>query len=201
MCGDRCWLDSWWWFSHCCVQLLQPHGLWLSRLLCPWDSPGMNTGVGCHLLLQGIFQTQELNVGFLHCRQILYQLSYKESPTRLIVVIILKYIHILNHYVVHLKLIWCLMSSISHKEENSVFLLLTVVLEKTLESPLDCKEIQPVPPKGDQSWLFIGRTDVEAETPILWPPDAKSWLIWKDPDAGKDWEQEEKGMTEDEMVG
>ena len=77
----------------------------------------------------------------------------------------------------------------------------TVVLEKTLESPLDCKEIQPVHLKGDQSWVFIGRTNVEAETPILWPPDAKSWLIWKDPDAGKDWGQEEKGMTEDEMVG
>ena len=77
----------------------------------------------------------------------------------------------------------------------------TVVLEKTLESPLDCKEIQPVHPKGDQSWVFIGRTDVEAETPILWPPDAKSWLIEKDPDAGKDWGQEEKGRTEDEMVG
>ena len=76
----------------------------------------------------------------------------------------------------------------------------TVVLEKTPESPLDCKEIQPVHPKGDPSWVFIGRTDVEAETPILWPPDAKSWLIWKDPNAGKDWGQEEKGMTEDEMV-
>ena len=77
----------------------------------------------------------------------------------------------------------------------------TVVLDKTLESPLDCKEIQPVHPKGDQSWVFIGRTDVEAATPILWPPDVKSWLIWKDPDAGKDWGQEEKEMTEDEMVG
>ena len=77
----------------------------------------------------------------------------------------------------------------------------TVVLEKTLQSPLDCKEIQPVHPKGDHSWVFIGRTDVEAETPILWPPDAKSWLIGKDPDAGKDWQQEEKDMTEDEMVG
>ena len=77
----------------------------------------------------------------------------------------------------------------------------TVVVEKTPESPLDCKEIQPVHPKGDQSWVFIGRTDVEAETPVLWPPDAKTWLIWKDPDAGKDWGQEEKGMTEDEMVG
>ena len=69
-----------------------------------------------------------------------------------------------------------------------------MVLEKTLESPLDCKEIQPVHPKGDQSWIFIGRTDAEAETPILWPPDVKNWLIWKDPDAGKDWGQEEKGM-------
>ena len=77
----------------------------------------------------------------------------------------------------------------------------TVVLEKTLESPLDCKEIQPVHPKGDQSWVFIGRTDIEAETPILWPPDAKSWLIWKDPHAGKDRDQEEKGTTEDEMAG
>ena len=75
----------------------------------------------------------------------------------------------------------------------------TVVLEKTLESPLDSKEIQPVHPKGNQSWIFIGRTDAEAETPILWPSDAKNWLIWKDPDAGKDWRREEKGMTEDEM--
>ena len=77
----------------------------------------------------------------------------------------------------------------------------TVVLEKTLESPLDCKEIKPVYPKGNKSRIFIGRTDAEAETPILWPPVAKSWLIWKDPDAGKDSWQEEKGMTEDEMVG
>ena len=73
-------------------------------------------------------------------------------------------------------------------------------LEKTLESPLDRKEIQPVHPKGDQSWVFIGRTDVEAETPVLWPPHAKSWLIRKDSDAGRDWEQEEKGTTEDEMA-
>ena len=75
-----------------------------------------------------------------------------------------------------------------------------VELEKTLESPLDCKEIQLVRPKGDQPWVFIGRTNVEAETPILWPPDVKSWFIWKDLDAGKDWGQEEKGMTEDEMA-
>ena len=75
------------------------------------------------------------------------------------------------------------------------------LLEKTLESLLDCKEIQPIHPKGNESWIFIGRTDAEAETPALWPPDAKSWFICKNPDAGKDWGQEEKGMTEDEMVG
>ena len=75
----------------------------------------------------------------------------------------------------------------------------TVLLEKTLESPLDCKEIKPVNPKRNQFWIFIGRADAEAEAPILWPPDAKSWLIGKDPDAGKDWGQE-KGVTEDETV-
>ena len=96
------------------------------------------------------------------------------------------------------------MWELDHKEswapKNRCFW--TVVLEeKTLESLLDCKEIKPVHPKGDQSWVFFGRTDVEAETPILRPPDAKNWLIWKDPNAGKDWRQEEKGMTKDEMVG
>ena len=95
------------------------------------------------------------------------------------------------------------MWELDHKEgwaqKNRCFW--TVVLEKTLESLLDCKEIQPVHPKGDQSWVFIGRTDAEAETPILWPPDAKSWLIRKDSDAGKDWGQEEKGTTENEIVG
>ena len=77
----------------------------------------------------------------------------------------------------------------------------TVVLEKTLESSLDSKEIQPVHPKGNQSWIFIGRTDVEAKAPIFWPPDARNWLIGKEPDAGKDWRQKEKGTTEDETVG
>ena len=77
----------------------------------------------------------------------------------------------------------------------------SAVLEKTLESPLDCKEIQPVNPKGNHSWIFIGRTDIEAETPILWLPHVKNWLTGKDTDAGKYWKQEEKGMTEDEMVG
>ena len=95
------------------------------------------------------------------------------------------------------------MWDLDHKEswapKNCCFWI--VVLEKILESPLDCKDIHPVHPKGDQSWVFIGRTDVEAETPILWPPDAKSQLFGKYPDAGKDWGQEEKEMTEDEMVG
>ena len=87
------------------------------------------------------------------------------------------------------------------KAEHRRICFWTVVLEKTLERALDCKEIQPVHPKGNQLWIFIGRSDVEAETPILPPPDAKSGLIWKDSDAGKDSRQEEKGMTEDEMVG
>ena len=92
---------------------------------------------------------------------------------------------------------------LDHKEGGSQknWYFWTVVLEKTLESPLNCKEIKPVNPKGNQPWIFIGRTDAEAEAPILWPPDVKSWLIWKDPDARKDWGQEEKGTTEDEMVG
>ena len=80
-------------------------------------------------------------------------------------------------------------------------MLLNCVLEETLESPLDCKETQPVHSKGDQSWVFFGKNDAKAETPVLWPPHAKSWLIGKDPDAGRDWGQEEKGTTEDEMAG
>ena len=83
--------------------------------------------------------------------------------------------------------------------KNSCFW--AVVLERTLENPLDCTELRPVNPKGNQSWIFVGRTDIEAEAPILWPPDVKNWLIWKDPDAGKDWRQEEKGTTEDKMAG
>ena len=92
---------------------------------------------------------------------------------------------------------------LDHKEvwEPKNWCVWTVVLEKTLESPLDCKEIQPVHPKGNQLWIFIGRTGAEAETPILWPPDVKNCLILEDPDAGKDWKREEKGMTENEMFG
>ena len=95
------------------------------------------------------------------------------------------------------------MKELDHKEswapKNWCFW--TVVLEKTFESPLDCTEIKPVHPKGSLSWIFIGRTDGESETPILWPHDVKNWLIGKDPEAGKDWGQEEKAMTKDEMAG
>ena len=94
---------------------------------------------------------------------------------------------------------WELDNKESWAPKNWCFL--TVVLEETLESPLDCKEIQPVNPQENQSWVFIGRTDAEVETSIIWPPDVKNWLIGKDPDAGKDWRQEKKGTTEDEMVG
>ena len=94
------------------------------------------------------------------------------------------------------------MGELSHKEGWALkkWWFWIVVLEKTFESPLDCKEIKPVNPKGNQPWIFIAKTDAEAEAPILWPPDVKSWFIEKDPDAGKDWRQEEKGAAEDEMV-
>ena len=95
------------------------------------------------------------------------------------------------------------MWELDHKESLALrnWCFWTVVLEKTLESPLDCKEIQPVHPKENQFWIFIGKTDAEAEASIFWPLDVKNWLVWKDPDGGKDWRWEEKGMTEDKMVG
>ena len=95
--------------------------------------------------------------------------------------------------------IWELDCEESWAPKNSCFL--TVVLERTFESPLDCREIQPINLKRNQSWIFIRRTDAEAETPILWPPDVNTWFIGKDPDAGKDWRWKEKGITEDEMIG
>ena len=106
-----------------------------------------------------------------------------------------------DNYILFGELTW--MWELDYKETWALknWCFWTLVLEKTLESPLDCKESQPVHSKGNQSWIFIGRTDAEAETPTLWPPDSKNWLIWKDPDAGKDWRWEEKGTTEDEMAG
>ena len=128
-------------------------------------------------------------------------INTRSAASKQIIIIIFSNYIVVNTLFFSSSHVW--MWELDHKEswawKNLCFW--TVVLEKTLESPLDCKEIQPIHPKGDQSWVFIGRTDAEAETPILWPPHAKSWLIWKDPDAGKDWGQEKKGTTEGEMVG
>ena len=110
-------------------------------------------------------------------------------------------VRLINAMVFPVVMYGCESWTIKKAEHWRIWCFWTVVLEKTLESPLDCKEVQPVHPKGDQSWLFIGRTDAEAETPIFWPPDVKSWLIWKDLDAGKDWRQGEKGTMEEEMIG
>ena len=110
-------------------------------------------------------------------------------------------VHLVKAKVFPVVIYGCESWTIRKAEHRRIDAFEPVVLEKTFESPLDCKEVQPVHPKGDQSWVFIGRTDAKAETPILWLPDAKSWLIWIDPDVRKNWGQEEKGMTEDEMVG
>ena len=141
------------------------------------------------LFSREIFPTQGSNPALPHCRRVLYQLSQKGSPR------ILGCLVKSSFSSSHVRM-WKLGHKESWAPKNGCFW--TVVLEKTLQSPLDCKEIQPVNPKGNQSCIFIGRTD--AETPLLWPPDMKNWLIWKDPDAGKDWRQE-KGTTEGEMVG
>ena len=157
---------------------LWPHGLYSS-----WSSPGQNTGVSSLSLLQGIFPTQGLNPCLPHCRQILYQLSHKGSPF-----IALQHIKKQRHYFANKgpssqgygfssSHVW--MWALDYKESwvlrNWCFW--SLLLEKTLENPLDFKEIKPVNPKGNQSWIVIGRTDTEAETPILWPPDVKNWLI------------------------
>ena len=110
-------------------------------------------------------------------------------------------VHLVKAKIFQVVMYECESWTIKKAEHQRIEAAWTVVLEKTLESTLDYKEIKPVNSKGNQSRIFIGRTDAETEAPIFWLPDAKSWLIWKDPDAGKDWGQKEKGMTEDEMVG
>ena len=110
-------------------------------------------------------------------------------------------VHLVKAMVFPVVMYGCESWTVKKAEQRKNWCFWSVVLEKTPESPLDCKEIQPVHPKGDQSWVFIGRTDAEAETPVLWPPHEKSWLIGKDNDAVRDWGLEEKGMTEDEMAG
>ena len=140
---------------------------------------------------QVIFLTQGLNPGLVHCRQSLYYLSHHfahKGPSS-------------QGYGFSSSHVW--LWELDYKESwaQNNWCFRTVVLEKTPESPLNSKEIQQVHPKGNQSWIFIERTDTESQTPILWPLDAKNWLIWIDCDAGKDWRQEEKGMTEDKMAG
>ena len=156
-----------------CVQLLATP--WTEEPGRPWDFPGKSTGVGCHCQPRQHIKKQR------HC-------FTNKCPSG-------------QSYGFSSSHVW--MWELDYKEswvlKNWCFW--TVVLEKTLESPLDCKEIQPVHSKGAQSWVFFGRTDAKAETPVLWPPHAKSWLIGKDSDAGRDWRQEEKGTTEDEMAG
>ena len=170
--------EKWKWSRSVVSNSSRPHGLQPTRLFRPWDFPGKSTGVGCHCLLHD--QPRQ------HIKKHRHYFANKGPSSQ-------SYGFSSSH-------VW--MWELDYKEswvaKNWCFW--TVVLEKTLESPLDSKEIQLVHPKGNQSWVFIGRTDAEAETPILWPPDSKNWLIWKDPDAGKDWRWEKKGTTEDEMV-
>ena len=109
-------------------------------------------------------------------------------------------VHLVKAMVFPVVMSGCESWTVKKAEHQRIDAFWTVVLEKTLEGPLDCKELQPIHPKGDRYWIFIGRTDVEAETAILWPPNAKSWLIGKDPDSGKDWRQKKKKVTADEMI-
>ena len=160
----------------CCCQVasvmsdsVRPQRWQPTRLPCPWDSPGKNTGVGGHFLLQCMKVKSESEV-----TQSCLTLSNPMDCS-------------LPGSSVH-EIVWVLEW------------VATAFSGRLFESLLNCKEIKLVDPKGNQSWIFIGRTDAEAEAPILWLPDAKNWLTGKDPDAGKDWRQEEKGMTEDEMV-
>ena len=217
--------ERWKWSRSFVSNSSWPHGLQPTRLLHPCDSPGKSTGVGCHCLLrQGLFtswqidgETMETVRDFIFlCSKITVDGDCSHEIKRHLLIgrkamtnldSILKSRDITLPTKVHLVKalvsnshvwIWELDYKESWALKNWCFW--TVVLEKTLESPLDCKEIQPVHPKENQSWLFIGKIDAKAETPILWPPDLKYWLIWKDLDAGKDWRQEEQGVTEDELV-
>ena len=190
--------NAWKWSRSVVLNSLRPHGLQPTRLLHPWDFPGKSTRVGCHCLLWD---------SDCNCK-IKMLAPFKRSYDQPRQCIIKKQKHHFaikspssQSYGFSSSHVW--IWELDHKEgwalKNWCFQ--TVVLEKTLENPLDSKEIKPVSSKGNWPWIFTGRTDAEAEAPILWPPDAKSWLIGKDPEAGKDWRREEKGMTENEMVG
>ena len=155
------------------------HGLQPTRLLRPWDFPGRSTGVGCHCLSDD--QPRQ------HIKKQRHYFANKGPSSQ--------------SYGFSSSQVWTWELDYKESWVPKNWWFWTVVLEKTLESPLDCKEIQSVHPKGNQSWIFTGRTDAETETLILWLPDVKNWLLGKDPDARKHWRWEEKGTTEDEMVG
>ena len=165
--------EKWKWSLSVESNSLWPHGLQPTRLLRPWDFPGKSTGVGCH--------------SGQHIKKQRHYFASKGPSSQ-------SYGFSSSH-----AWMWELDYKESWAPKNWCFW--TVVWEKTLESPLDFKEIQPVHPKGNQSWIYTGRTDAESATLVLWPPDVRNWLLWKDPNAGKDWRREEKQMTEDEMVG
>ena len=188
--------------SHVWLHALDP------RLLWPWSFPDKNTGVGCHFLPQGIFRTQCSNPHLLHLLH--WQVDslppcHLRSPmTNLESVLKSRDISLPTKVCIVIAVIFpivvCGWESWTHKEDWTLknWCFRIAVLEKTLESPLDCKKVKPVNPKGNQLWIFIGSTVAEAEAPILWPPDVKGWLIGKDPDAGKDGRQNE--AAKDEMV-
>ena len=168
----------------------------------PWNSPGQNTGVGSRPLLQGIFLTQEVNQSLLYCRWILYQLRYQrilDSILKSRDITSLTKVYIVTAIVFPVVMYKCENWTIK-KAQHWRIDAFELWCWRRLESSLDCKEFKPVNPKGNQPWIFTGKADAKPEAQILWPPDVKSWLIGKDPEAGKDWRQE-KGATEDEMVG
>ena len=171
--------EKWKWSHSVVSDSLRPHGLQPTRLLHPWDSPGKSTGLGCHCLLHDESRQSIKKQRHHFAYKSQYSQSYVFSNS-----------HVGMWQLIH-KEGWAL--------KNWCFG--TVVLEKTLESSVDCKEIKLGNLKGNPPWLFIGRTDAEDEPPIFWSPDVKGWLTGKDPDTEKDWGQEEKGATEDKMVG
>ena len=165
--------------------------------------PGKDTGVGCHFLLQGIFPTQGSNP-VLQADSLPTELQGKpyDRPRPCIKnkdITLLTKVYIIKAVVFPVVMYWCESWTIKKAEHQRIDAF-ELWCWRRLESPLACKEIKSVNPKGNQPWIFIGRTDAEAKSPILWPPDAKNWLIGKDPDAGEDWGQE-KGKTENEIIG
>ena len=204
--------DPWFCF-HELNQLMNVYGLKLNiqktkimafGLITTWHIDGGNNGNSDRLYLWGSKITADGDCSHEIKRCLLFgskTLTNLDSILKSTGITLLTKVHLVKAMVFPVVVYGCESSTIKKSWVLKNWCFWTVVLEKSLESPLDCKEIKPVSPKENQSWILIGKTDAEAETPILWPPDVKNGLIGKDPDAGKDWGQEEKGTTEDEMVG